>query len=92
MIGNLVLRLGCQRRSGDGGENPRGKRLIERIVERLGELGESLVVAVHHHRHHFLVAAEHPPEGEHEERETEKPERESARVERDSDLVLWHAG
>ena len=46
------------RRSRDGCGDPRGERLVERIVQRLRELGQAMVVALEHRRDDLLVMAE----------------------------------
>ena len=56
--------------------NPCGERLVERIVQSLGEVREAMVVAFEHRGDDLLVAAEHAAEGEHEKYETQDSKKE----------------
>ena len=74
------------RRSRDGCGDPRGERLIERVVQRLRELGQAVVVALEHRRHDLLVMAEQAAKSEDEKREAQRSEKERSDGESDGDI------
>ena len=75
-----------ERRSRDGCGDPRGERLIERVVQRLRELGQSMVVALEHRRHDLLVMAEQAAKSEDEKREAQRSEKKRSSGESDGDV------
>ena len=79
---------GCRldRRSGDRRGDPCRERLIERVVQRLRELGQTVVVALEHRRHDLLVMSEQAAQCEDEKRETQHSEKERSDGERDGGI------